>query len=89
MEALHRLAEGHEAVEETEEALGYALRQVELDPWREEAHMQAMRLLANSGRRSEALAQYHLCRRCLASELGVEPGAATTQLYEQIRESRA
>ena len=37
-------------------------------------------------RRSEALVQYHLCRYRLASELGVEPGAATTRLYEQIRD---
>lgn len=84
--ALQRLAEGHEALGELEEALDCAQRQVELDPWREEAHMQVMRLLACAGRRSEALVQYHLCRRLLASELDVEPAAATTRLYEQIRD---
>lgn len=88
MAALYRLAEGHEALGELEEALDCAQRQVELDPWREEAHMQVMSLLARSGRRSEALVQYHLCRRLLASELGVEPGVATTRLYEQIKEPR-
>ncbi len=86
MLALYRLAEGHEALGELDEALDCAQRQVELDPWREEAHMQAMRLLARAGRRSEALVQYHLCRRLLASELGVEPAAATTRFYEQIRD---
>ena len=86
MEALYRLAEGHEALGELETALDCAQRQVELDPWREEGHVQAMRLLARAGRRSEALRQYHLCRRLLASELGVEPAAATTRLYEQIRD---
>jgi DNA-binding SARP family transcriptional activator len=87
--ALQRLLTLHLAGGELEAALGCVWRQLELDPWLEDAHFEAMRLLAGAGRRSEALAQYHLCRRCLASELGVEPGAATTQLYEQIRESRA
>jgi DNA-binding SARP family transcriptional activator len=86
MAALYRLAEEHEAQGELEEALDCAQRQVEMDPWREEAHMQVMRLLARGGRRSEALVQYHLCRRVLLRELGVEPGAATTRLYEQIRD---
>jgi DNA-binding SARP family transcriptional activator len=86
MAALYRLAEEHEARGELEEALDCAHRQVELDPWREEAHIQAMRLLACAGRRSEALVQYHLCRRVLLRELGAEPGAATTRLYEQIRD---
>lgn len=48
--------------------------------------MQVMRLLARVGRRSEALVQYHLCRRLLASELGVQPAAATNDLYQRIRD---
>lgn len=86
MEALYRLTVGHEARGELEEALRLAWRQVELDPWREEAHLQAMRLLARTGRRSEALVQYGICRRLLAIELGVEPTAETTRLYERIRD---
>jgi DNA-binding SARP family transcriptional activator len=84
--ALRQLVSLHEASRELEAALGCVWRQLELDPWLEEAHFQAMRLLADAGRRSEALHQYHLCRRLLASELGVEPAAATTHLYEQIRD---
>lgn len=34
----------------------------------------------------EALVQYHLCRRLLASELGVQPAAATNDLYRRIRD---
>jgi DNA-binding SARP family transcriptional activator len=86
MEALRWLAEGHEALGKLEEALDCVRRQVELDPWREEAHIQVMHLLARAGRRSEALVQYHLCRRVLLRELGVEPGATMTRLYEQIRD---
>jgi DNA-binding SARP family transcriptional activator/predicted ATPase len=71
---------------EYEQARDYAWRQVELEPWQEEAHRQLMRLLALSGQRSAALAQYETCCRLLAEELGVEPAEETTRLYEQIRD---
>jgi DNA-binding SARP family transcriptional activator/predicted ATPase len=85
MEALHRLAAALEQMDEYEPALERAWRQVELDPWRETAHRQVMRLLALSGQRSAALAQYETCRQLLAEGLGVEPAAETTELCEQIR----
>jgi DNA-binding SARP family transcriptional activator/predicted ATPase len=86
VEALHRLAECHEQYGEYERGLQHAWRQVELEPWDEAAHQQLMRLLALSGQRSAALAQYETCRRLLAEELGVEPAAETTRLCEQIRD---
>jgi predicted ATPase/DNA-binding SARP family transcriptional activator len=86
MAALRHLADCHEQRGEIQQALQYAWRQVELDPWREEAHQQLMRLLALNGRRSEALAQYGTCRRVLAEELGIEPAGKTTRLYERIRD---
>jgi predicted ATPase/DNA-binding SARP family transcriptional activator len=85
LEALAHLANYYEQRAGYEEACGYVLRQLELDPWREEAHRQLMRVLAASGRRSEALAQYETCRRVLAKELGAEPSAETRALYEQIK----
>jgi adenylate cyclase len=88
MEAFRRLADCHEQRGEYERALQHAWRQVELDPWREEAHQQLMRLLALSGQRGTALAQYGTCRRLLAEGLGVEPAAETTWLYEQIRDGK-
>ncbi len=66
-------------------AKAYVWRQVELEPWYEEAHAQLMRLLALGGRRSAALAQYQTCQRVLTAELGVEPSAETVALYERIR----
>jgi DNA-binding SARP family transcriptional activator len=84
-EALHRLAACHEQAGEYGRGLRHAWRQVELDPCREQAHRQLMRLLALSGQRSAALTQYETCRRLLAEELGVEPAAETTNLYERIR----
>jgi Bacterial transcriptional activator domain len=44
-----------------------------------------MLLLAYSGQRSAALAQYDTCRTILADELGVEPMEDTTALYDQIK----
>jgi DNA-binding SARP family transcriptional activator/predicted ATPase len=84
--ALHRLAATYEQCGEYEQAQSYAWRQVELEPWDEAAHQQLMRTLALGGQRGAALAQYESCRRLLAEELGVEPAAETTRLYEQIRD---
>lgn len=63
----------------------YALQQVRLEPWREEAYAQVMRLLAYDGQRSAALAQYAACRRALESELGLEPTQSTRLLAEAIQ----
>jgi len=63
----------------------HASRQLELDPWREEAHRQMMKALALDGERSAALAQFDTCKRVLAEELDVEPSAETRELYEQVR----
>jgi DNA-binding SARP family transcriptional activator len=63
MEALRHLADRHERGGEYERAFQHAWHQVELDPWREKAHRQVMRLLALSGQRGAALAQYETCRR--------------------------
>lgn len=84
--ALVRLAEYHERRGDNECARSFSQRQIELDPWREEAHRQLMRLLARDGQRSAALAQYETCRSVLARDLGVEPEAETSVLYEQIRD---
>jgi WD40 repeat protein/DNA-binding SARP family transcriptional activator len=84
--ALHQLAGYYEQRGEYERACEIAWRQVELEPWDEEAHQQLMRALALNNQRSAALAQYETCRRLLADELGVEPAEETTRLYEQIRD---
>jgi predicted ATPase/DNA-binding SARP family transcriptional activator len=83
--ALAQLVIYHERRGHYDEALTYARRQLELEPWLEEAHRQLMRLFLLNGERSAALEQYATCRRILATELGVEPERATTALYNQIR----
>jgi predicted ATPase/DNA-binding SARP family transcriptional activator len=81
---LHTLAEQHLAAGHTTHAAEAARRQLALDPWREDAHRQLMQALAASGDRAAALAAYARCRQVLAEELGAEPDAATSALYEQI-----
>ncbi len=85
LDAHSDLADYYELHGDFQAARRHALRQLELDPWREEAHCQMMRALALDGQRSAALAQYETCRRVLAEELGVEPSAKTRELVEQIR----
>ena len=85
LNALTTLAEEFEKRGDFQAAQRFGLRQIELDPWREEAYCQLMRLLALDGQRSAALAQYETCRKILADELGVEPSPTTRALYEQIR----
>lgn len=85
LDALHTLAVWRERLGEWAPAERYARRQLALEPWRELAHQQLMRLLAANGERTAALTQYETCRRILSQELAVEPGAETTALYEAIR----
>jgi DNA-binding SARP family transcriptional activator/predicted ATPase/predicted negative regulator of RcsB-dependent stress response len=86
LDALTQLARYYDLRGAYAQARRVVVRQIELDPWREEAHRHLMDLLARSGQRSAALAQYRTCHRILVRELGVEPSAETTALYEQIRD---
>jgi len=79
------LAAHHAAQGDYDQAQHHVRRQLELEPWREEAHRQLMRILAYNGQRSAALAQYNQCRKILTDELGVDPDAETVALYEEIR----
>ncbi len=83
--ACHRLTRHYAHRGKYSRALNFAQRQVELEPYREEAHRALMNILSRSGQRSAALAQYETCRRILAEELGVEPGQETQALYRRIR----
>ncbi|MDQ3250445.1 MAG: tetratricopeptide repeat protein [Chloroflexota bacterium] len=85
VQLLHTLSQYHAEQGDLMPAMDYARRILQLEPWREEAHRQLMLLLAQSGQRSAALAQYELCRQALKGELDVEPDAATLELVARIR----
>ncbi|MEZ4864229.1 MAG: tetratricopeptide repeat protein [Caldilineaceae bacterium] len=85
LQLLATLAQFHTEQGDLIQAMTYVRRILQLEPWREEAHRQLMLLLAQSGQRSAALAQFELCRQALRSELAVEPDAATLDLVARIR----
>jgi DNA-binding SARP family transcriptional activator len=69
---------------ESQMGIHYARRLLAIDPLSERAHRQLIRLYAQSGRRTRALAQFEELRNLLNQELGVEPLAETTALYQTI-----
>lgn len=73
------------AKQDYEQAISFAQREVELDPWREPAHQRYMTVLALAGERAQALHQFEICQTILATELGMQPSAETWSLCEQIR----
>ncbi len=87
LDAMYTLADYHALHGNWPVVYRLAARQLTLEPWREEAHRQAMLALARDGQRSAALAQFRRCAAVLAEELAVEPGADTVRLYEQILKS--
>jgi predicted ATPase/DNA-binding SARP family transcriptional activator len=66
------------------DGVGYASRRLAIDPTCEACHRHMIELLARSGQRGAALAQYATCRRILADELGLDPEPETEALYRQI-----
>ncbi|MDQ7028893.1 MAG: BTAD domain-containing putative transcriptional regulator [Ardenticatenia bacterium] len=84
MTALFTLAEHWRRHGRLDYAHQYARRQIELEPWREEAYRQLMDILARQGQISTALALYRTCSRMLAREFNVEPDAQTQHLYRRI-----
>lgn len=84
--SLDSLVEHYIAQRSFAEGIEYANQLLALDPWRDTAHRQLMWLLAYSGQRNAALAQFESCRRILAEELAVEPLPETVALYHEIRD---
>ncbi len=86
--ALMQLADFYETRRDYEQAINYARRRIELEPWQEASHCQLIRLLAISGQRTAALEQYEVCKRRLIAELDIEPSVETICLYESIRDGK-
>ncbi len=83
-DVLTRLMVRQEAEGEPEAALSTALRLLERDPLREDAHRLAMRALCRRGLRNAALEQYRRCQQTVQQELGAEPMVETAELYRAI-----
>ena len=87
-DALAGLMAAREALGEHEAVLAVALRLLEQDSLREDAHRAAMRAYCRLGQRQAALAQYGRCQQMLQAELGIEPMAETLALRRAIVEGR-
>ncbi len=85
LQALQQLTSTYAWRGDYSKALTYVQRQLDIDPYREDAHQSAMKMLASLGMRAEACAQYEKCKAGLAEEVGVEPADETTRLYDQIK----
>lgn len=85
LSALQQLADHHERSGDYAVATDYVRHQLRLEPWKEDAHRQLMRMLAYQGQRTAALQQYLTLESMLREELGVEPLAETRSLYASIR----
>jgi len=81
---LAALAEHALTSQEIDLAEDYARRQLALLPGHERAHRQLMRVFAQRGQRQLVWQQYQQCVHELKAELGAEPEAETTALFEQL-----
>jgi DNA-binding SARP family transcriptional activator len=80
------LADAYFAEAEYRAALERSLDLLAHDPCREDAHRLAIRCYVRLGERSQALRQYTICRTILRAEFEAEPEAATTALFDLVRE---
>ena len=85
LQGLARLLLIHQERGDVDAALGFAQQILERDPLREDVHRCVMRLLADSGRRTQALRQFTRCAQLLHDELDVTPLPETVALAEAIR----
>lgn len=83
LEVFARLLAHQAKGEALEPAIQTALQLLALDPLQEVTHRMLMRLFVRQDRRAAALRQYRLCADLLQRELGVEPEAATRELYRE------
>jgi DNA-binding SARP family transcriptional activator len=82
---LERVAREHEERGEAREAIDWTRRQVEADPFDEEAHRRLIARLDAVGDRAGALRTYRTLAERLRRELGVAPSGQTRALIEELR----
>jgi predicted ATPase/DNA-binding SARP family transcriptional activator len=85
LSACQRLVYQHTEAGAYEKAIQFARRLLELDPFHEPAQRQLIRLLTLTGGRSAALAGFERYRKLLREKAGMEPDAATVELYTQVK----
>ena len=82
--ALHQVITSFECAGDLNYAIHYAERGIRVDPLREEAHRDLMRLLAASGQPEMAQRHFSKLKLLLAERMDVRPSAATVALVQSI-----
>ncbi len=82
--AVEMYAEARLALGEHHDLVGELTAQVAQHPYRERLRAAHMRALHRSGRTPEALDSFQHLRRCLADELGLDPGPELIALHHAI-----
>ncbi|MEZ4512375.1 MAG: BTAD domain-containing putative transcriptional regulator [Chloroflexota bacterium] len=85
MEILGELAYFVAGQGETQTAVSHRRRQLELDPFHEEAHQHLLQLWAQQGQANLALAHFEQYQQLLHQELGAAPTATMLELVEKLR----
>lgn len=70
-------------------AIEYIASVIELEPFRESAYCDLMRLHQSMGNRAEALRVYERCRPLMREELGADPSPQTTSVFLAILRQEA
>jgi DNA-binding SARP family transcriptional activator len=83
-DAMMTAARAAEAADDADEALVFLRRAGVADPWREDIYQAMMRCQILAGQRSSAIETYIACRGRLVEDLGIDPSAETTRLYEEV-----
>ena len=84
---LHELANVAQKQDEWTRSLQLAQSILREDPFREDIHCLIMKAHVSLGNRSAAREQFESLKRLLHKELGVEPGAETRKIYQQLLKS--
>lgn len=87
-QVLQQITAYYVANQDSSHGLRFAEQWLHLAPWHEEAHYQLMQLLAWSGQRQAALAQFSRCQQLLAHEFGTEPSTKTLDLAHAIQQGQ-
>lgn len=82
--ALENLANLHDVSNEQDQAINFLQKLVHTEPFREDIHLQLMKLFVNAGQRANALLQYDTCKNILARELNTEPSPELQSYYQEL-----
>lgn len=88
LQVMGALVEAYQRQGDWAQVLGHAQWALAADPLHERFHRAVMIAHAMSGDRAAALTQYRACSDRLMDDLGAEPDAETTALYEAIRDGK-